>query len=64
MIAKLLRAIRHVRTVIAMTLFMALMRYVLHHIAKSQSQPAGSDLKPEAVPAYEQEQIRRPAFLS
>jgi hypothetical protein len=64
MIEKLLRAIRNARAAIAMALFMALMRYVLHHLEKSHSQPEDADLRPEAIPAYKQKQIRRPAFLS
>ena len=64
MIEKLLHAIRNGWAAITMALFVMLMRYVLHHIAKSQSRQRSADPMPEAVPAYEQEQIRRPAFLS
>ena len=64
MIDKLLRAIRNAPAVIAMTLFVALMRYVLYCMVKSQSQRGSVDVRPEDIPAYEREQVRRPAFLS
>jgi hypothetical protein len=44
---RLSRAIRNARTRVAMTVFAGLMRCVLYHIVKAQSQrPAGVDVLP------------------
>jgi hypothetical protein len=64
MIDKLLRAIRNAPAVIVMALFVALMRYVLYSMVKSQSQRGSVDVRPEDTPADEREQVRRPALLS